>query len=255
MTMLTLSLARSLALLAFAAGCLYAQKPAFDVASIKPGVPLTGGALAALREDINTSAGTLTMRNTKLSTIIRWAYKLNVYELAGPDWIDNTRFDIIAKPEVTATEDQLRVMLQSLLADRFQLVMHRGPKSVSGYALVTIAGVEPKLQKAEGGGEGRMVGNGILLLEGQKMPLSRLTDILSSALKEPVQDATGLQGFYDFKVDLRSYVTPPAPGQQLDIAGIAIPALKDQLGLKLESRKITLDVLTVDSAEKTPTGN
>ena len=254
-----LTLYKSLSALSVFAGVIWGQAaapaPAFDVASIKPGVPLTGGPLAAIREDISTSSGTLTMRNAKLSTIIRWAYKLNVYEIAAPDWVDNTRFDIVAKPEGTASEDQLRVMLQTLLKDRFKLVAHRAPKSVSGYALVTIPGVEPKLQKAEGGGEGRMVGNGILLLEGQKMPLSRLTDILSSALKEPVQDATGLPGFYDFKVDLRPYFTPPQPGQQLDIAGIAIPALKDQLGLKLESRKVTLDVLTVDSAEKMPTEN
>ncbi len=87
------------------------------------------------------------------------------------------------------------------------------------------------------------------------MPLSRLTDILSSALKTPVQDATELPGFYDFKLDLRPYITPPEPGQPLDIAGIAISALKDQLGLKLESRKVTLDVLVVDQAEKTPAEN
>jgi uncharacterized protein (TIGR03435 family) len=87
------------------------------------------------------------------------------------------------------------------------------------------------------------------------MPLSRLTDILSSALKVPVQDATELPGFYDFKLDLRPYITPPEPGQTLDIEGIAISALRDQLGLKLESRKVTLDVLVVDQAEKTPTEN
>jgi uncharacterized protein (TIGR03435 family) len=258
MSMITLSPVRFLLLLAIGAGVTCGQDaralPVFEVASVKVAETPQGRGLAALREDIGTSAGTLTMRNVKLSTCIRWAYGLNLYEISGPDWIDTQRFDITAKPDHASTEDQLRLMLRTLLAERFHLVSHRQPKAVSGYALVVAKDQQPKLQAAEGGGEGSMTGAG-MVFEGHKMPLSRLTDILSSALKEPVQDATELPGFYDFKLDLRPYITPPEPGQQLDIAGIAIAALRDELGLKLESRKITLDVLVVDSAEKTPTAN
>ncbi len=232
------------------------SRPAFDVASVRPGTPPPGGALAPLREDINTSSGTLTMRNVKLSTCIRWAYKLNVYEISAPDWMDSTRYDIIAKPAQPSTEDQLRLMLQSLLDERFRLVAHRQPKSVSGYELVAGKDQTPKLQPAEGGGEGSMTGSGALVFEGHKMPLSRLTDIVSSALKVPVRDGTGLAGFYDFKLDLRPYIAPLQPGDPpRDPADLVIPALRDQLGLKLEPRKLTLEVLVVDTAEKTPTEN
>lgn len=258
MSMLTLTPARFALLLAIGAALAPGQTGAallaFEVASVKVAEPPQARGLAALREDIGTSAGTLTMRNVKLSTCIRWAYALNLYEISGPDWIENQRYDITAKPDHPTTEDQLRLMLRSLLAERFKLVSHRQPKTVSGYALVVAKDQQPKLQAAEGGGEGSMTGAG-MVFEGHKMPLSRLTDILSSALKVPVQDAIELPGFYDFKLDLRPYITPPEPGQQLDIAGIAIPALREELGLKLESRKVTLDVLVVDSAEKTPTAN
>jgi uncharacterized protein (TIGR03435 family) len=88
------------------------------------------------------------------------------------------------------------------------------------------------------------------------MPISRLADIISSALKTPVRDMTGLEGFYDFKVDLRPYLLDRQPGDPpIDLPGIAMSALDAQLGLKLEARKIPMEVLTVDHAEKTPTEN
>jgi uncharacterized protein (TIGR03435 family) len=100
-----------------------------------------------------------------------------------------------------------------------------------------------------------MTGAG-LLFEGHKMPLSRLADILADVLKMPVRDVTMLDGFYDFKVDMRPYLLDRQPGDPpLDLAGIAISALDAQLGLRLEARKIQFDVLTVDHAGKTPTEN
>ncbi len=241
---------RTLSAVIFAAVLAHGQsipRPAFDVASIRVSTPS--------REEIDASAGTLTMRSVKLSTCIRWAYKLNVYEISGPDWIESARFDITAKSENRATEDQLRLMLRTLLDQRFRLVAHRAPKAVSGYELVIGNDRQLKLQAAEGGGEGSMTG-AALLFEGHKMPLSRLTDIVSSALKAPVRDGTGLTGFYDFKLDLRPYITPLQPGDPpRDPADLVIPALRDELGLKLEFRKITLDVLVVDQMEKTPTEN
>jgi uncharacterized protein (TIGR03435 family) len=195
------------------------------------------------------------MRNVRLSTCIRWAYRLNVYEISGPDWIESTRFDIVAKSESHPAEAELRLMLQTLLDQRFKLVAHRTPKAVSGYELMIGKDQQPRLQAAEGGGEGAMTG-AALVFEGHSMPLSRLTDIVSSALKVPVRDGTGLAGFYDFKLDLRPYITPLPPGAPpRDPADLIMPALRDELGLKLESRRITLDVLIVDQVEKTPTAN
>src|SRR5580698_1403608 len=72
--------------------------PQFDVASIKPSqAPAGRGPLAALREDINTTPGSLTMRNVTLATSIRWAYQLNAFQISGPDSISADSFDIVAK--------------------------------------------------------------------------------------------------------------------------------------------------------------
>jgi uncharacterized protein (TIGR03435 family) len=72
----------------------------------------------------------------------------------------------------------------------------------------------------------------------------------------PVRDMTMLDGFYDFKMDMRPYLSDRQPGDgPLDLAGIAISALDAQLGLRLEARKIQIDILAVDHAEKAPTEN
>src|SRR5580658_6986915 len=173
--------------------------PTFEVASIKASQTPAGRGLASLREDINTDPARLTIGNVSLNTAIRWAYKLGVYEISGPDWISTTRFDIVAKAATPVSEDQLRLMLRSLLQERFKLEVHRQPSQLSGYALV-VGKNGTKLHPVEGGGEGSMTGAG-LMFEGHKMPLSRLTDIVSSVLRMPVRDMTILEGFYDFKVD------------------------------------------------------
>jgi uncharacterized protein (TIGR03435 family) len=230
--------------------------PTFEVASIKVSQTPPGRGLASLREDISTDPARLTMVNVSLGTAIRWAYRLGVYEISGPDWISSTRFDITAKAAGPVGDDQLYLMLQALLKERFKLEFHRQVKEISGYALVAGKnGTKLHLVDTVGGGEGSMTGAG-LMFEGHKMPLSRLTDIISSVLKTPVKNMTGLDGFYDFKVDMRPYLADRQPGDPpIDLPSIAMSALDAQLGLKLEARKIQMEVLTVDHAEKTPTEN
>jgi uncharacterized protein (TIGR03435 family) len=241
-----------------------ASPPAFEVASIRPSQTPQGKGLPSLREDINTSAGTLTMRNVTLTTTIRWAYKLSAYEISGPSDLADARYDITAKPGTPVPEDQLRLMLQALLAERFKLTFHRQAQDLPGYAIV-VGKNGPKLTAAEGGGEGSMTGAG-LVFEGHKMPLTRLADIVSGALKAPVLDMTGLPGPYDFKLDLRPYllnsqsanvpgVNRDTPGMTEALVDVATSALQDELGLKLETRKVRLEVLVVDHAEKTPSEN
>jgi uncharacterized protein (TIGR03435 family) len=230
----------------------------FEVASMKPHdstqTPNTPrNPLAAAREDINTGPGRLSMMNVTLNSATRWAYKLGVYEISGPEWISTLRFDIVAKAPTAVPEEQLRVMLQSLLKERFKLEVHRESRQLSGYALV-VGKNGTKLKPVEGGGEGSMTG-GAMMFQGHQMPLSRLCDIVASALRTPVRDMTNLEGFYDFKVDLRPYLTGLQPGEQLDLVSVATTALDAELGLRLESRKFPVDVLVVDRAEKTPTEN
>ena len=121
-----------------------------------------------------------------------------------------------------------------------------------------------KLTPAEGGGEGSMTGGG-LIFEARKMPVSRLADIVSGALRMPVLDRTGLEGTFDFKLDLRPYVTArqdgaplvnrDTPGMTDALVDIATVALEEELGLKLEQSKVRLEVLVVDRVDKSPAEN
>jgi uncharacterized protein (TIGR03435 family) len=229
----------------------------FDVASIKPGTTPQGQGLRSLREDITNGPDHLTMVNVNLNTAVRWAYKLGVYEISAPEWMTAERFDFTAKSASPVSEDQLRALLQALLKERFKLEVHRQTRDVSGYGLVPGKGPVKVTKNEEiGGGEGAMTGAG-LVFEGHKMPLSRLCDILASALKTPVRDMTGLEGNYDFKLDMRPYLAQlqPAAGGGLDLVGIAISALQEQLGLKLESKKFPMEILVVDRMEKAPSEN
>jgi uncharacterized protein (TIGR03435 family) len=103
---------------------------------------------------------------------------LGVYEISGPDWLTGARFDITAKAASAVSEDQLRLMLQSLLKERFMLAVHRQVKDLSGYALV-VGKNGTKLRPAEGGGEGSMTGAALVLAHIQfEKPIQQITPVL-----------------------------------------------------------------------------
>ena len=193
----------------------------------------------------------------RLSHLISIAYKVqfglqDVKE--GPDWVwRGERFDVEGKAEnpSTATEEQLLLMLQNLLAHRFRLKLHRETREVSGYALV-VAKNGSKLKEVTGGGPGtvRMTGAAIYKLDaierknleqntilGQRASMSQLANVLSALPGNgPVADRTGLHAFYDFKLTWE-------PGE------LVTSVLQQQLGLRLEAQTIPVEVLVIDSAE------
>jgi hypothetical protein len=207
-------------------------KPAFEVASVKI---VKSGDLQDDREDIRTAPGTLSMRRVSLKSCIQWAYGLSGFQISGPGWLGSDRFDITAKVASPAKDDQLRLMLQSLLAERFKLSLHRDQKEQQVYVL-TVSKGGPKFHESNGDGS---------------MP--QLAEYLAIPMRRPVQDRTGLADRYDFALDLTRYATGDAQPQ--DMAGMVLTAVQDQLGLKLESRKGPLTFLVVDHAVRVPTEN
>jgi uncharacterized protein (TIGR03435 family) len=191
-----------------------------------------------------TSADTLTARHTQLIEIIRRAYGVVDQELAGaPDWIREQRFDIVGKVAGPATDAQLWSMVRPLLEERFKFKYHREPREVSGLALV-VGKNGPKLTQSEGGSSEFSMAGGVF--KGHNVPLSRLAQLLSSVLRRPVIDATGLDGTYDFTVDPKPYAGQGPP----DLQGMVITAIQEELRLKLESRKFELQVMVVDHIER-----
>jgi uncharacterized protein (TIGR03435 family) len=180
--------------------------------------------------------------------------------LGGPKWLDSDRFDIDAKSAGAAQGPERMAMLQTLLAERFQLALHRETKTVPGYALVVDkAGL--KIHAVEPGKSSLSTRNTSMTAE--KASMANLASTLSRRSGILVDDATGLKSVFDFKLELpkpQDNHAGPAGGDTQgaeasepgSFEAALSNALQDQLGLKLEARKIRQDVLVIDRAEKPP---
>jgi uncharacterized protein (TIGR03435 family) len=241
----------------FSAACAFPQAR-FDVASIKPS-RLSGE--GRNRESIIANPGTLAIHNVSLRSALQWAYRMKEYQVSGPAWIGDERYDISAKAASSAGEDQLRAMLQNLLTDRFKITLHRETKVLPLYALL-VAKNGPKLTagKADGKSVLEPKGTGLAARDTSLGEVADLLTQVATRMNLPyVVDMTGLKGRYNFTVDaselLRSItdgkIAPDAAAIMVGVSEI----LQEQLGLKAELRKAPTDVLIVDHAEKLPTEN
>ena len=227
----------SASLFVFAIG-LAAQAPQveFEAASIHPSTAEEGSSTWT------TAKGSLRMQNFSLRRMILTAYSLSDAQIeGGPKWMDSERFDLMAKPAAAATTPQLLEMLQTLLADRFKLVLHREKKEIGGYAL-TIAKGGMKIQAVEDSGSAQSSSGGGKI-DAKMVHMAKLAEMLERDLRAPVVDATGVTGAFTFRLEWM-------PDDRGTTGPSLFTAIQETLGLKLESRKVMADVLIVDSAEK-----
>jgi uncharacterized protein (TIGR03435 family) len=214
-------------------------QPAFEVASVKRVRDYSP--VATMNGDI--SHGRLTLNNTHIKQMIAVAYEIQGIRIeGGPAWIDSDQFRITAKAEDPNTTDkQVRIMLQTLLADRFQLKIHRETKLLPSYALRTAPG-GARLEHAQEGGTDRCdrtVEAGRYELTCRHIQIVTLTNALAILLRGPVVDQTGLTGDYDFTLNWEG-----------DDPYSAVPDAVDKFGLKLEMKKVPTEVIVIDSVER-----
>ena len=241
----------------------------YEVASIKP------NKYSSHMLGIGFWLGRFTATGVTLQELIREAYEVENNQISGaPPWLDSERYDIEAKADKAVADEldklsfdqrviEYRRMLQTLLADRLKLTLHRENKVLPVYALV-IAKNGHKLKEVkpdDADPTGMTFGRS--LLKGQGVSIAFLVRMLSQQqLGRPVLDKTGLTGKYDFTLQW----TPDenrAPtfkgtgdgGQELDkppdSSGPSIfTSIQEQLGLKLESQKGPVEVLVIDHVEK-----
>jgi uncharacterized protein (TIGR03435 family) len=230
-----------------AACCIFSRSApplAFEAASVKPNT--TGSD----HSSTNGSAGQIVFTNVSLGRLIQRAYGVKSYQLTGPDWMDTVKFDIVAKYPAGASKDQRPPMLRTLLAERFHLAIHLESKEMPAYALVVAKG-GPKLQAAEPLGHssdsrGRF--------DDQGVSMAVLADRLASQLEHPVVDKTALTGAYNLKLewtadDRQADKGDPATGPSI------FAALQEQLGLKLQTEKLPIEIVIVDHVDRTPVEN
>ena len=235
--------------------------------------------------------GRLVVKNLPLFMIVANAYDLPSQSdrlTGGPDWIRRERYDIEAAAErgsipegtsVKVRHDRMRLMLQTLLADRFHMVIHRETKDLPVYTVVVAKG-GPKLQKAaieekdcpestpdpaDLAGCHRFRGGQGQGLHGQAVSLQDVVSAVSNFADRPVIDKTGLPGLFNVQTDgwVPMRPRPPRPpGQEptpedLAFADPARPTLFqifDRLGLKLEPARAPVEMFVIESADH-PTGN
>ena len=225
------------------------DSPAFDVASVKV-TQYRRPADGPLFSDVKiASPGRLVAINASLYECIEWAYQLREYQFSGPDWLKagGANYDIEAKAPPETPPQQIRLMLQTLLTERFHMKVHRESRTLAVYDLV-IAKKGLKLQQAtadarrgfnsEGGPAG-------VRMSSQKASMTGFANWLSGNVDHPVIDRTGISGSYAIKLEWAREGDGPS----------IFSAIQEQLGLALQASKAPIDILVVDHAEKTPTAN
>lgn len=223
---------------------------AFEVASVRPSAP--GSGMMAIRI---APGGRLTAIGTTIRPLIMKAYGVRDFQIQGAtDWMYSQRFDISAKPDGDVADDKVLLMLQSLLADRFHLKIHRETKETQVY-LLTVGKNGPKLTAADPVENGGVRIRGIGHLAGVSATTLQLAEGLSDIalngrhfLDRPVLDRTGLAGVYNFSLEWTPEGAPDSFGPSI------FTATQDQLGLKLETQRAPVDILVIDRLEK-PTEN
>ncbi len=223
----------------------------FDVAEIRPSRP-------GEPDDLKIQNGRIDGRAVNLHEMIAFAYNVEEEWVRGEKWTESARFDVRAKSAPTNSYDTLRVMVRSLLGERFHLLVHKEQQPVEVYALVA---AKPKLKAANPSTRATCKpapANGTRAYICQNATLGRLVDRLNDDsggyLDHKVVDLTGLTGAYDFTLTWNLPFSLPGPdsGQ----AGFTLfEAIDRQLGLKLSLRKHPMPVLVVDHIDRQPTEN
>jgi uncharacterized protein (TIGR03435 family) len=226
------------------------------------------------------------VKNATMVDLIRLAYGLLPDKvLGGPIWLEMDRFDVIAKQPPGTTPDTQKLMLQSLLAERFKLVVHTDTKPLSVYALTV--GKKPQLKEADGSGDSgcmpqsaagaaadgprfmlpgpggtpvtiNLGSGGVIEFKCRNVTMAAFAEGLRGMLganvgPNPVLDQTGLNGKWNFDVRWTLGFMGPMgmAGERISV----FDAVEKQLGLKLEDRQIPTPVLMVDSVNQKPSEN
>jgi bla regulator protein blaR1 len=220
--------------------------PTFEVTSVKPVRP--GDARGSTFQF--TPGGGLKVTNGTLKGIIEMAYDVRDFQISGgPGWLSSQPWDISASSASDGGMNETRRRLQALLAQRFQLKVHRETRELTAYAL-TVGKTGSKLAEGSASSTPAGIRRACGQMIGTKASMANLALYLSRQLERPVLDRTGLSGRYDFQLDWTPDSVPcPASTGSPDGPSI-FTELQEKLGLKLESTKSPVEIIVIDDAEK-----
>jgi uncharacterized protein (TIGR03435 family) len=232
-------------------------KPKFDVVTVKPSDPTRPGKLFTVR-----GRHIMTI-NTNVDDLITFAYGLHAKQLVnGPDWFGTDKFDIDGVPDVDGqpSSQQLKLLIQDVLTQRFKLAFHHDQRELSVYAL-TVAKGGPKMtvtiNKPSDSRNFLFRGLGKLMVTNSTMK-DFCDGMQGAVMDKPVVDHTGLTDRYDFNLNwtaddsqfAQMGARVPPPSDDPNAPPSLYTAIQEQLGLKLEATKATADVFVIDHIEK-----
>jgi uncharacterized protein (TIGR03435 family) len=245
-------------------------KRAFEVANVKPIDPND-----SVFVSMSADPSIVRYRNLTLRDAIRGAYKVRDFQIVGPDWMSNVRFNVDAKLPAGATTDQIPEMFQALLEERFKLTWRLESKEMQVYALL-VGKDGPKLKPAQMqapnqpmamGTDGKprasvMFGGSLsqMTITAPSASLLTLVGVASRFTSRPVVDATGIDGEYDFSLTFAAETDAGLPQGFQGNPALSEPAPSfseavKKYGLRIEPRKATIDMFVITHVEKTPTEN
>jgi uncharacterized protein (TIGR03435 family) len=234
---------------------------AFEAASIKVSLAAPG------RSGLNTSPARIKIINSTLKFCIQVAWNVKDFQVSGgANWMDSDRYDIDAVAANPFTQQEWRAMLQTLLADRFGLAIHREMQDKPGYALIAARnGAKLKPPIEDPSILFSRTPSGDRTLTAPNISMTQLASALSSALGATVVDQTGIDGKFNIALQWTpDYTTEPrmakngepmpAPSPDSTPGPSIFTAVQETLGLRLESKKVPVEVIVIDRATR-PTEN
>lgn len=236
-------------------------KPKFDVVTVKPSDPNRPGKLFTIR------GRRLVTINTNVNDLVTFAYGLHARQIIGaPDWFSIEKFDLDGVPDVEGqpSADQMRLLIQDVLVQRFKLAFHHDERELSVYAL-TVAKGGPKMTVTQNNTNDprnfMFRGLGKLMVTNSTMQ-DVCRGFQGAVMDKPVVDHTGLTERYDFNLNWTpddSQFTQmgariPPPTDDPNAPPSLYTAMQEQLGLKLEPAKASTETLVIDHVEK-PSAN
>lgn len=254
-------------LLVAAAGQSASPLESFEVADIHASPRVSSQTGLNMRTVLR--GGRYEIRNATIVDLVRTAYTIDADKIVGgPNWVEFDRFDVIAKAASDTPLNTLRLRLQGLLADRFELVIHKDTRPVAGYALAMGKG-KPKLKASTGKGASgceRKTGqlsvvNGQITIGSNSLSChdttmeafaAQIRSMDSGYFTNAVVDSTGLKGSWDFDLKWQAKGNIPIAGPD---AMTMVDAVDKQLGLRIEEHKIPTGVLVIDQVNRRPTDN
>lgn len=214
--------------------------PSFDVTSVKLSPPWQAG----MTGGVSLDGARFSSSRNPLRGLIFSAYGIPYWRLSGgPAWLDSDAYDIVGTFPPNTSQEQVKLMLQTLFIDRFKLAIHRETKDYPTYALI-VDKDGPKLKATADSKYSAKNGGGHLELHHASM--AGFATYLVNAAGRPVVDMTGLEGYFDIGLDWR----PDTASSANDPRPSIYTAVQEQLGLKLEPRKAPVEFIVIDHIER-----